>query len=123
MDITERIQAIIGHLEEISNPDNPDLEKIKKQVDLIENETQLKLDEDFNKWINRIDNLCEPDEKVEIIIDQVNNLFVQADELIDIIRGQYDIKDASDEGNHDEYDIVLHEISKSTLVFYKHFLI
>lgn len=102
MDITERIQAIIGHLEEISDQDNPDLEKIKKQVDLIENETQLKLDEDFNKWINRIDNLCEPDEKVEIIIDQVNNLFVQADELIDTIRGQYDIKDASDEGNHDE---------------------
>lgn len=88
-----------------------------------------------------IDNPCEPDEKVEIIIDQVNDLFIQANELIDTIRKQYDIKIASDadfldvqddcelcrsilndegngydEGNHDEYDIVLHEISKKQLI-------
>lgn len=141
MDIIEKIQATIGHLEEISNQDNPNLEKIKEQVDLIKNEILPKLDEDFNKWINRIDNPCEPDEKVEIIIDQVNDLFIQANELIDTIRKQYDIKIASDadfldvqddcelcrsilndekddydEGNHDEYDIVLHEISKNALV-------
>ena len=82
----------------------------------------------------------EPDEKAEQLMDQIGDLFIQADELINSIREQFGIEDVyaeenfddeeddelsrslwddeedyRDEEDGDEYEIVLNEVSKSAL--------
>lgn len=138
MELIDKIKAIIGRLEDIRNQSNPDFEIIKGQVDLIENEELLNLDEEFDEWINSLYDAGEPNEETGKIIDEIGDLFIQADELIVRIRQQFHMEDVYDDiDNLDddelvrtswddeedyndaedvEFDIVLNEVSKSALI-------
>ena len=138
MELIDKIKAIIGRLEDIRNQSNPDFEIIKGQVDLIENEELLNLDEEFDEWINSLYDAGEPNEETGKIIDEIGDLFIQADELIVRIRQQFHMEDVyddidnldddelvrtswdDDEDYNDaedvEFDIVLNEVSKSALI-------
>lgn len=138
MELIDKIKAIIGRLEDIRNQSNPDFEIIKGQVDLIENEELLNLDEEFDEWINSLYDTGEPNEETGKIIDEIGDLFIQADELIVRIHQQFHMEDVyddidnldddelvrtswdDDEDYNDaedvEFDIVLNEVSKSALI-------
>jgi hypothetical protein len=138
MELIDKIKAIIGRLEDIRNQSNPDFEIIRGQVDLIENEELLNLDEEFDEWRNSLYDAGEPNEETDKIIDEIGDLFIQADELIVRIRQQFHMEDVYDDiGNLDddelvrtswdddedyndaedvEFDIVLNEVSKSALI-------
>lgn len=138
MELIDKIKAIIGRLEDIRNQSNPDFEIIKGQVDLIENEELLNLDEEFDEWRNSLYDAGEPNEETGKIIDEIGDLFIQADELIVRIRQQFHMEDVYDDiDNFDddelvrtswdddedyndaedvEFDIVLNEVSKSALI-------
>lgn len=138
MELIDKIKVIIGRLEDIRNQSNPDFEIIKGQVDLIENEELLNLDEEFDEWRNSLYDAGEPNEETGKIIDEIGDLFIQADELIVRIRQQFHIEDVyddidnldddelvrtswdDDEDYNDaedvEFDIVLNEVSKSALI-------
>lgn len=138
MELIDKIKAIIGRLEDIRNQSNPDFEIIKGQVDLIENEELLNLDEEFDEWRNSLYDAGEPNEETGKIIDEIGDLFIQADELIVRIRQQFHMEDVyddidnldddelvrtswdDDEDYNDaedvEFDIVLNEVSKSALI-------
>ncbi len=138
MELIDKIKAIISRLEDIRNQSNPDFEIIKGQVDLIENEELLNLDEEFDEWRNSLYDAGEPNEETGKIIDEIGDLFIQADELIVRIRQQFHMEDVSDDiDNLDddelvrtswdddedyndaedvEFDIVLNEVSKSALI-------
>lgn len=140
MELIDKINAIIGRLEELKNQSNPDLNSLGELIDTIENEELLKLDDEFDEWRNSIYDEGEPDEKAEQLMDQIGDLFIQADELINSIREQFGIEDVyaeenfddeeddelsrslwddeedyRDEEDGDEYEIVLNEVSKSAL--------
>ena len=140
MELIDKINAIIGRLEQLKNQSNPDLNSLGELIDTIENEELLKLDDEFDEWRNSIYDEGEPDEKAEQLMDQIGDLFIQADELINSIREQFGIEDVyaeenfddeeddelsrslwddeedySDEEDDDEYEIVLNEVSKSAL--------
>lgn len=140
MELIDKINAIIGRLEELKNQSNPDLNSLGELIDTIENEELLKLDDEFDEWRNSIYDESEPDEKAEQLMDQIGDLFIQADELINSIREQFGIEDVyaeenfddeeddelsrslwddeedyRDEEDGDEYEIVLNEVSKSAL--------
>lgn len=138
MELIDKIKAIICRLEDIRNQSNPDFEIIRGQVDLIENEELLNLDEEFDEWRNSLYDAGEPNEETGKIIDEIGDLFIQADELIVRIRQQFHMEDVcddidnldddepvrtswdDDEDYNDaedvEFDIVLNEISKSALI-------
>lgn len=138
MELIDKIKAIICRLEDIRNQSNPDFEIIRGQVDLIENEELLNLDEEFDEWRNSLYDAGEPNEETGKIIDEIGDLFIQADELIVRIRQQFHMEDAcddidnldddepvrtswdDDEDYNDaedvEFDIVLNEVSKSALI-------
>ena len=138
MELIDKIKAIICRLEDIRNQSNPDFEIIRGQVDLIENEELLNLDEEFDEWRNSLYDAGEPNEETGKIIDEIGDLFIQADELIVRIRQQFHMEDVcddidnldddepvrtswdNDEDYNDaedvEFDIVLNEISKSALI-------
>lgn len=138
MELIDKIKAIIGRLEDIRNQSNPDFEIIRGQVDLIENEELHNLDEEFDEWRNSLYGAGEPNEETGKIIDEIGDLFIQADELIVRIRQQFhneDVYDDIDNLNDDElvrtswdddeyyndaedveFDIVLNEVSKSALI-------
>jgi hypothetical protein len=138
MELIDKIKAIIGRLEDIRNQSNPDFEIIKGQADLIENEELLNLDEEFDEWRNSLYDAGEPNEETGKIIDEIGDLFIQADELIVRIRQQFHMEDVYDDiDNLDddelvrtswddeedyndaedvEFDIVLNEVSKSALI-------
>lgn len=138
MELIDKIKAIIGRLEDIRNQRNPDFEIIRGQVDLIENEELLNLDEEFDEWRNSLYDAGEPNEETGKIIDEIGDLFIQADELIVRIRQQFHMEDVyddidnldddeivrtswdDDEDYNDaedvEFDIVLNEVSKSALI-------
>lgn len=138
MELIDKIKAIIGRLEDIRIQSNPNIEIIKGQVDLIENEELLNLDEEFDEWRNSLYDAGEPDEETDKIIDKIGDLFIHADELIATIRQQFEIEDVYDDiddfddeelsrtawdddddhndADDEEYDIVLNEVSKSALI-------
>lgn len=138
MELIDKIKAIICRLEDIMNQSNPDFEIIRGQVDLIENEELLNLDEEFDEWRNSLYDAGEPNEETGKIIDEIGDLFIQADELIVRIRQQFHMEDVyddidnldddelvrtswdDDEDYNDakdvEFDIVLNEVSKSALI-------
>lgn len=138
MELIDKIKAIIGRLEDIRNQSNPDFEIIRGQVDLIENEELLNLDEEFDEWRNSLYDAGETNEETGKIIDEIGDLFIQADELIVRIRQQFHMEDVyddidnldddelvrtswdDDEDYNDaedvEFDIVLNEVSKSALI-------
>lgn len=138
MELIDKIKAIICRLEDIKNQSNPDFEIIRGQVDLIENEELLNLDEEFDEWRNSLYDAGEPNEETGKIIDEIGDLFIQADELIVRIRQQFHMEDVcddidnldddelvrtswdDDEDYNDaedvEFDIVLNEVSKSALI-------
>ena len=138
MELIDKIKAIICRLEDIMNQSNPDFEIIRGQIDLIENEELLNLDEEFDEWRNSLYDAGEPNEETGKIIDEIGDLFIQADELIVRIRQQFHMEDVyddidnldddelvrtswdDDEDYNDaedvEFDIVLNEISKSALI-------
>ena len=138
MELIDKIKAIICRLEDIRNQSNPDFEIIRGQVDLIENEELLNLDEEFDEWRNSLYDAGEPNEETGKIIDEIGDLFIQADELIVRIRQQFHMEDVyddidnldddelvrtswdDDEDYNDaedvEFDIVLNEVSKSALI-------
>lgn len=138
MELIDKIKAIICRLEDIRNQSNPDFEIIRGQVDLIENEELLNLDEEFDEWRNSLYDAGEPNEETGKIIDEIGDLFIQADELIVRIRQHFHMEDVcddidnldddepvrtswdDDEDYNDaedvEFDIVLNEISKSALI-------
>jgi hypothetical protein len=138
MELIDKIKAIIGRLEDIRIQSNPNIEIIKRQVDLIENEELLNLDEEFDEWRNSLYDAGEPDEETDKIIDKIGDLFIHADELIATIRQQFEIEDVYDDidgfddeeqsrtawdddddyndADDEEYDIVLNEVSKSALI-------
>lgn len=138
MELIDKIKAIIGRLEDIRIQSNPNIEIIKRQVDFIENEELLNLDEEFDEWRNSLYDAGEPNEETGKIIDEIGDLFIQADELIVRIRQQFhneDVYDDIDNLNDDElvrtswdddeyyndaedveFDIVLNEVSKSALI-------
>ena len=128
MELIDKIKAIICRLEDIMNQSNPDFEIIRRQVDLIENEELLNLDEEFDEWRNSLYDAGEPNEETGKIIDEIGDLFIQADELIVRIRQQFHMEDVyddidnldDDEDYNDaedvEFDIVLNEVSKSALI-------
>lgn len=138
MELIDKIKAIIGRLEDIRNQSNLDFEIIRGQVDLIENEELLNLDEEFDEWRNSLYDAGEPNEETGKIIDEIGDLFIQADELIVRIRQQFHMEDVYDDidnldddelvrtsWNDDEdyndaedveFDIVLNEVSKSALI-------
>ena len=138
MELIDKIKAIICRLEDIRNQSNPDFEIIRGQVDLIENEELLNLDEEFDEWRNSLYDAGEPNEEIGKIIDEIGDLFIQADELIVRIRQQFHMEDVcddidnldddepvrtswdDDEDYNDaedvEFDTVLNEVSKSALI-------
>lgn len=138
MELIDKIKAILGRLEDIRNQSNPNIEIIKRQVDFIENEELLNLNEEFDEWRNSLYDAGEPDEETGKIIDEIGDLFIQADELIVRIRQQFHMEDVyddidnldddelvrtswdDDEDYNDaedvEFDIVLNEVSKSALI-------
>lgn len=128
MELIDKIKAIIGRLEDIRNQSNPDFEIIRGQVDLIENEELLKLDEEYDEWRNSLYDAGETNEETGKIIDEIGDLFIQADVLIVRIRQQFhmedvydDIDNLDDEEDYNdaedvEFDIVLNEVSKSALI-------
>ena len=140
MELIDKINAIIGRLEELKNQSDLDIDSLRELIDTIENEELLKLDDEFDEWRNSIYDEGEPDEKVELLMDQIGDLFIQADELITSIREQFGIEEVYDDENYDdegddelsrslfddeeddgdegddgEYEIVLDEVSKSAL--------
>ena len=139
MELIDKINAIIGRLEELKNQSKPDIDSLRELIDTIENEELLKLDDEFDEWRNSIYDEGEPDEKAELLMDQIGDLFIKADELINSIREQFGIEiydddnfddegedelsrsiwddeeDYCDEVDDDEYEIVLNEVSKSAL--------
>lgn len=139
MELIDKINAIIGRLEELKNQSNPDIDSLRELIGTIENEELLKLDDEFDEWRNCIYDEGESDEKAELLMDQIGDLFIKADELINSIREQFGIEiydddnfddegedefsrsiwddeeDYCDEVDDDEYEIVLNEVSKSAL--------
>lgn len=121
MELIEKINAIISRLEELRNQSKPDIDSLGELIDIIENEELPTLDNEFVAWKNSIYDEGEPDEKAELLMDQISDLFIQADELINSIREQFGIEDVYDEevycdkDNDNEYEIVLNEVSKSAL--------
>lgn len=120
MELIEKINVIIGRLEELRNQSKPDIDSLRELIDIIENEELSTLDNEFDVWKNSIYDEGEPDEKAELLMDQIGDLFIQADELINSIREQFGIEDVYDEEvycdkDDDEYEIVLNEVSKSAL--------
>lgn len=120
MELIEKINAIISRLEELRNQSKPDVDSLRELIDIIENEELPTLDNEFDVWKNSIYDEGEPDEKAELLMDQIGDLFIQADELINSIREQFGIEDVYDEEvycdkDDDEYEIVLNEVSKSAL--------
>lgn len=116
MELVNKLNSIIGQLEEIQDLSEPDIDVVRKQLDDFENEIRPKLDEEFDDLSRRIYDEGDPDEASEKLLDQIGDQFIQADALINTIRDQLGL-DYSDDGEEDanEYNVVLYEISKSAL--------
>ena len=52
MELIDKIKAIIDRLEKIKNLSRPNIASLKEQIDVIENEEVLKLEEEFEDWVN-----------------------------------------------------------------------
>ena len=132
MELVNKLNSIIGQLEEIRNLSDPDIDVVRKQVDDFENEILPKLDEEFDELRSRIYDEGDPDEAAEKLMDQIGEQFIQADALINTIREQFGLDypddeeddelvrslledDEEDDEDNDEYNFVLDEISKSAL--------
>lgn len=132
MELVNKLNSIIGQLEEIRNLSDPDIDVVRKQVDYFENEILPKLDEEFDELRSRIYDEGDPDEAAEKLMDQIGDQFIQADALINTIREQFGLDypddeeddelvrslledDEEDDEDNDEYNVVLDEISKSAL--------
>lgn len=132
MELVNKLNSIIGQLEEIRNLSDPDIDVVRKQVDDFEYEILPKLDEEFDKLRSRIYDEGDPDEAAEKFMDQIGDQFIQADALIYTIREQFGLDypddeeddelvrslledDEEDDEDNDEYNVVLDEISKSAL--------
>lgn len=132
MELVNKLNSIIGQLEEIRNLSDPDIDVVRKQVDDFENEILPKLDEEFDELRSRIYDEGDPDEAAEKLMDQIGDQFIQADALINTIREQFGLDypddeeddelvrslledDEEDDEDNDEYNVVLDEISKSAL--------
>lgn len=132
MELVNKLNSIIGQLEEIRNLSDPDIDVVKKQVDDFENEILPKLDEEFDELRSRIYDEGDPDEAAEKLMDQIGDQFIQADALINTIREQFGLDypddeeddelvrslledDEEDDEDNDEYNVVLDAISKSAL--------
>ena len=132
MELVNKLNSIIGQLEEIRNLSDPDIDVVRKQVDDFENEILPKLDEEFDELRSRIYDEGDPDEAAEKLMDQIGDQFIQADDLINTIREQFGLDypddeeddelvrslledDEEDDEDNDEYNVVLDEISKSAL--------
>lgn len=128
MELVNKLNSIIGQLEEIRNLSDPDIDVVRKQVDDFEYEILPKLDEEFDKLRSRIYDEGDPDEAAEKFMDQIGDQFIQADALIYTIREQFGLDYPDDEEDdelvrslleddedNDEYNVVLDEISKSAL--------
>jgi len=134
MELVNKLNSIIGQLEEIQNLSEPDIDVVRKQLDDFENEIIPKLDEEFDELSGRIYDEGDPDEASEKLLDQIGDQFIQADALINTIREQLGLDysddgdeddelvrslmddDEEDDEDNDEYDVVLDEISKSALI-------
>ena len=132
MELVNKLNSIIGQLEEIRNLSDPDIDVVRKQVDDFENEILPKLDEEFDELRSRIYDEGDPDEAAEKLMDQIGDQFIQADALINTIREQFGLDypddeeddelvrslledDEEDDEDNDEYNVVLDAISKSAL--------
>lgn len=133
MELVKKIDAIIGQLEDIKSLINPDIESLRNQIDIIENEELLKLDDEFDDWRGQIYDHGEPDEETDKLIDKIGDKFIEADTLINSIREKFGLEEEYDEDDgfidpldydddedddsddEDEYDIVLDEVSRSAL--------
>ena len=132
MELVNKLNSIIGQLEEIRNLSDPDIDVVRKQVDDFENEILPKLDEEFDELRSQIYDEGDPDEAAEKLMDQIGDQFIQADALINTIREQFGLDypddeeddelvrslledDEEDDEDNDEYNVVLDEISKSAL--------
>ena len=129
MELVNKLNSIIGQLEEIQNLSEPDIDVVRKQLDDFENEIIPKLDEEFDELSGQIYDEGDSDEVSEKLLDQIGDQFIQADALINTIREQLGL-DYSDDGDEDdelvrslmdddeeddENVVVLNEISKSAL--------
>ena len=129
MELANKLNSIIGQLEEIQNLSEPDIDVVRKQLDDFENEIIPKLDEEFDELSGQIYDEGDSDEVSEKLLDQIGDQFIQADALINTIREQLGL-DYSDDGDEDdelvrslmdddeeddENVVVLNEISKSAL--------
>ena len=129
MELVNKLNSIIGQLEEIQNISDPDIDVVRKQLDDLENEIIPKLDEEFDELSGRIYDRGDPDEAAEKLMGQIGDQFIQADVLIKTIREQFGMDDEEDDElvralmdddeedyeDNDEYDVVIDEISKSAL--------
>ena len=133
MELVNKLNSIIGQIEEIQNLSKPDIDVVRKQLDDFENEIIPKLDEEFDELSGRIYDEGDADEASEKLLDQIGDQFIQADALINTIREQLGLDysddgdeddelvrslmddDEEDDEDNDEYDVVLDEISKSAL--------
>lgn len=132
MELVNKLNSIIGQLEETRNLGDPDIDVVRKQVDDFENEILPKLDEEFDVLRSRIYDEGDPDEAAEKLMNQIGDQFIQADALINTIREQFGLDypndeeddelvrslledDEEDDEDNDEYNVVLDEISKSAL--------
>ena len=86
-----KLNFIIGQLEEIRNLSDPDIDVVRKQVDDFEYEILPKLDEEFDELRSRIYDEGDPDEAAEKLMDQIGDQFIQADALINTIREQFEV--------------------------------
>lgn len=129
MELENKIDAIIGLLEDILSLSDPDIESLRNQIDVIENEVLLKLDDEFDDWRCQIYDQGDPNEETDKLIDKIGDKFIEADTLINSIREKSDLEeddneegggfwdplDDDDSDDEDEYDIVLDEVSRSAL--------
>ena len=134
MELVIKIDVLIRKLEDILSLSDPDIESLRNQIDVIENEELLKLDDEFDEWRAQIYDQGEPDEATDKLIDKIGDKFIEADTLINSIRKKFGLDEEDDEedddffdspdydddnddesDDEDEYDIVLDEVSRSAL--------
>ncbi len=103
MELAKRLKGLNCRLKEMTKLTNADTDWVKEQICTIENEDLATLQDEFDKWIDKIHDQGEPDEDTNKLIEEIDDLFIQVDESIYSIREQFGLNDAYD-GYYDDYD-------------------
>ena len=131
MEIIDKLNSLIDRLEMIQRDKFPNINNLRVQIDIIKNKELPQLMDEAGEF----DDVISENESDNSIKDQIDDLFFQAEVLINTIcldfgienREAYNYTGSSledddedddeedDEEDNDNYDIVLNEVSKSAL--------